>query len=71
LRWVPRSANLKSVRRLERARALAEIQIRSSQPFKRTEVQNQAKLDAEEALVTALLAVGMVVLAAVTIMIFF
>ena len=48
-----------------------EIQIWGSQSFKRTEPLNPAKLDVEEALVTALLAMGMILLAVVTIMIFF
>jgi hypothetical protein len=47
------------------------IQICSSQPFKRREPPIPAKLDVDEAVVTALLAMGMVLLAAVTIMIFF
>jgi hypothetical protein len=48
----------------------AEIQISNSQLFKRTELRT-TRLDFEEAIVTALLAVGMILLAAVTIMIFF
>jgi hypothetical protein len=47
------------------------IQICDSQPFKRTEPTVRTKMDFEEAVITALLAVGMIILATLTIMIFF
>ena len=62
---------LSSPARFFRTHASTIIQIRASQLFKRTESPILAKLDVEEAVITALLAVGMVLLAAVTIMIFF
>lgn len=56
---------------LEDAFPSFEIQIGRSQPFKKTGAHKTTTLDAEEAIVTALLAVGMILLAAVTIMLFF
>jgi hypothetical protein len=73
LRWEPLDAGSISTPKHDMPRLLLgkEIQICDSQPFKRTEPAVSTKLDFEEAIVTALLAVGMIILAALTIMIFF